>query len=332
MIKPYFETELGKLYKGDVRDIIPQLDDLSVDMSISSPPYWAQRDYKLGEEQLGQEGSFKDYINNLASIYDSLKPKIKSTLWVNLGDTYYGSNKGHGGKTKKQITNTGSFFELCETNQGTYTFTKAKKFKQRELPDKSLCMIPSRFAIELQDRGWILRNALIWRKPNKYPESPKDRYTHDYEYVFLFSKEKRYYFKQQFEPYTEKMNRWGGQILVADGKSEWDEGTGQMSYRNRDMRPNPAGRNKRSVWSINTKRVKGIKHFATFPESLLESPVDAGCPVGGVILDPFMGSGTTALYCEKLGIKWIGIELNESYCNTIKERVLNEINTRKSLG
>jgi site-specific DNA-methyltransferase (cytosine-N4-specific) len=161
-----------------------------------------------------------------------------------------------------------------------------------DVPRKSLCLIPFRFAIEMVRRGWLLRNVIIWHKPNVVPESVKDRFTLDFEYLFFFAKSPRYYFQQQFEPSTQP-------VTVRDRSTQ---------------------RNKRCVWSISTRGFAG-NHFAAYPEALLETPIAAGCPVGGVVLDPFLGTGTTALAAERLGRRWIGIELNPAYVQLAQERL-----------
>lgn len=182
-------------------------------------------------------------------------------------------------------------------------------------------MAPYRLSLKMIDeQRWMMRNQIIWQKPNCMPSSAKDRFTNDYEVVFFFVKNKKYYFKQILEPYTEPMNRWGGQKLIANKESTWDKGTGQNSYRNRNMRPNPKGRNKRAIWQINTKPFKG-SHFAVFPEKLIEPMIEAGCPDGGVVLDPFMGSGTTGLVAKKMGRNYIGIELNPNYVKMAEDRI-----------
>ena len=141
-------------------------------------------------------------------------------------------------------------------------------------------------------RGWLMRNVIIWHKPDATPESVKDRFTLDFEYLFFFAKSPRYYFSQQFEPSTQPLS----------------------------VRGRPTQRNKRSVWRISHGGLDG-NHFAAFPEALLETPIKAGCPAGCVVLDPFLGSGTTALAAERLGRRWIGIELNPAYAAMARERV-----------
>lgn len=303
----YYENNLGKLYLGNALNIDEKLDRESVDMCITSPPYWGLRKYE-NDEGLGREINLVDYVSNLVDIFDKIFPVIRTTgsLWVVIGDTYSSKSKGTGGKTTKQITNPGAFFESSKFNSG--------------LLDKSLCNIPARFSIAMQDRGWILRNDIIWHKPNAWVTSAKDRFTMDYEHIYWFTKiSKDYYFKQQFEPFSNN-TEWKP-IREKDGNADWDKGTGQESHRARNMRPNSEGRNKRTIWSINNKSIYGLKHFARFPKELLVTPISSTCPEDGIILDPFMGSGTTAIVAEEMKRKWIGIEIVEEYCETIRERI-----------
>lgn len=152
------------------------------------------------------------------------------------------------------------------------------------------------------------------------PSSATDRFTVDYEKLYFFTKSEQYYFEQQFEPYDKTLDRWGGNVLKADGKSLWDEGTGQNSYRNRNMRPNEEGRNRRAVWDINTEACPEA-HFAVYPESLVLPCIQAGCPENGVVYDPFMGSGTTAKMCIKTNRNYIGSELSKKYCEIAEKRL-----------
>jgi len=183
--------------------------------------------------------------------------------------------------------------------------------------DKCLCMIPFRFAVEMVNRGWILRNTIIWWKPSCMPSSAKDRFTVDFEYVFFFVKNKKYWFEQQTEqavtdlpvvrkPRSEPDNRL---IKAQLDKDPW----GSMGYTN-------GNRNKRTVWTINTKPYKEA-HFATFPEKLVEPMIKAGCPESGIVLDIFAGAGTTGLVAKKLNRDFIGIELNPEYIEIANKRI-----------
>lgn len=221
--------------------------------------------------ELGSEPTIELYLDHLFQIMDECYRVLKKTgtMWVNIGDSYGGSggSTGHTSKTKNLGRKTFDY--------GAYpSYANTKKYKA-----KSLLQIPSRFSIGMTDRGgWILRNELIWWKPNCIPYPGKDRFTVDFEKLFFYTKRGKYFFNQQFEPYTEPLDRWGGQGLKAkEGGGKWDEGTGQELYRDRDMRPDPRGRNKRTVWRINPSVYNGA-HFAVFPEGLIEPIIDAGCP------------------------------------------------------
>lgn len=328
MAELYFQDEKGILAKGDSLDALKLLGDNTADLAITSPPYWALRDYGVSE-QLGQEQNPKDFVNRLADIFDEtyrvLKPS--GSLWVVINDTWFSTSKGSGGTKSFQPGNQGSFF-------------KSKKY-EAPVQVKSLVNIPHRLAIELTDnRNWIHRSTVCWHKNNVMPTSAKDRFTRDFEYILIFVKEPTYYFKQLFEPYKEGINRWGGQKLVASGESKWDEGTGQETYRDRDLRPNKEGRNMRSVWelpldfgpednaiwTINNQSKTGLKHFAMYPEELVRRAIEFGCPEGGTVLDPFMGSGTTALVSESMNRNWMGCEINPEYCEIIESRLKEQRN------
>jgi len=147
----------------------------------------------------------------------------------------------------------------------------------------------------------------------------------DFEKIFFFVKQSTgYYFEQQLEPYTKPLDRWGGDDLEANGKSTWDNGTGQTTYRNRNMRPNPDGKNMRTVWSINTEPFPEA-HFATYPEKLVKRMIEAGCPENGLVLDPFMGAGTTAVVAKKLNRNYTGFELNPKYKLIAENRLIKEV-------
>ncbi len=266
---------------------------------------------------LGLEPTFGLFIEHLVDIFDEIKRVLKQTgsAWVVLGDTY--STQGGQNRDTMKVYSGYKSIRLENKMMGV------PLVKSKELPGKSLCQIPSRFAIKMNDRGWILRNELIWFKPNCMPSSATDRFTVDFEKVYFFVKSKNYYFEQQFEAYAEPLNRWGGEKLKAQGLSKWDHGTGQETYRERNMRPNPLGRNKRCVWEIPTKPFSGA-HFAVYPEVLAEVPIKAGCPKGGIVLDPFMGSGTTAVVARKLGRNFIGIELNQKYISLAEKRLAQQ--------
>ena len=315
--------DFGTIYTGNNVDILKILKRDSVDCVVTSPPYWALRDYGH-DSQIGLEPTFTEYISRLCSVFDEIKPVLKNsgTLWVNLGDSYYGSGKGgdYGGKT----------------NAGQGRKNMGSGFRNRELPDRSLCMVPQRFAIEMQERGWILRNCIIWHKPNCMPSSAKDRFTVDYEYLFFFTKSRKYFFETQYEPIKEssiKRNLRGvnpnkyttGDYFACGGSNTLSKPRPYKGYGNlAEIKANTPGRIKRCVWSINNKPLREA-HFATYPVELVETPIKAGCPVGGTVLDPFFGSGTTGVAAVNLGRKFIGIDVNSDYCEIAVKRIEREL-------
>lgn len=301
---------LNKIILSDCLEGIKQMPDSSVDCCISSPPYWGLRDYGV-DGQVGNETDFKEFVSKLIQLYSEIQRVLKptGTCFVNLGDTYNGTKQGN-----------------TETNKNPKLVTDSfKKERVKTIQDKSLLMIPERFAIGMIDAGWILRNQIIWHKPNQMPQSATDRFTVDFEKIFFFVKQSTgYYFEQQLEPYTKPLDRWGGDDLEANGNSTWDNGTGQTTYRNRNMRPNPDGKNMRTVWSINTEPFPEA-HFATYPEKLVKRMIEAGCPENGLVLDPFMGAGTTAVVAKKLNRNYTGFELNPKYKLIAENRLIKEV-------
>jgi len=274
---------------GDALTKLKELPEKSINMCMTSPPYWALRDYGV-DGQLGLEPTFDQYINNLCDIFDGVKRVLRDdgTCWVNLGDTYMG-NSSYSEKGRQDFGND----KIGMINKKQWLDPKyphKEKLRGREhiekcnIPSKSLSMIPMRFAIEMVNRGWILRNTIIWSKPNPMPQSVKDRFTVDFEYIFFFSKNKKYYFKQQMEPTitkdslvrdrdTTKLNNTPGRSRMAGLKTN--------DY---DMK------NKRTTWIISPRPYKEA-HFATYPEELCQSPIDAGCPEDGIVLDIFLITG-----------------------------------------
>lgn len=310
-MEPYFKSPFGTLYNGDVLEVLRQIADNSIDCCITSPPYWALRDYGF-DGQIGSEKDFHTYIENLWEIFTEVYRVLKpvATCWVNLGDTYAGS----GGTDNKSLLNSK---QVYSNSAGI------KSGKVKGLKNKSLCNIPARFAIGMTDRGWILRNEIIWHKPNALCTSVKDRFTVDFEKIFFFTKNEKYYFEQQFEPLKQSTfvkaknkyitNRYNDKkvSLSSDNTRKYYEKLNNGEFKER---------NKRTVWSMATKGFGG-QHFAVFPPKLPRNCIKAGCPEKGTVIDIFIGSGTTALEAQKLNRKWIGIDKNPEYCNIITKRV-----------
>ena len=458
--------KINSIYQGDSLEVLKTLPDKSIDCCMTSPPYWALRDYGV-KGQIGLESHFDAYVNQLCNIFDEMHRVLKDegTCWVNIGDTY--ANAGsidYPGSTVIPKDQSGLFGEISTAPQNKNDVQNARKkeldnVQQKVLKDKCLVMTPFRFALEMVNRGWILRNTIIWRKNNCMPSSVTDRFTVDFEYVFFFVKQKKYWFETQFEPLTNeiqeddanasllcvedadassKLKAERHQYLITKlyqikkdirdekiayrGKSagfdqynnalanakafrsgleilqEQEHITGEEMSFLKDYVQNhfsrPEGRNKRTVWTINTKPLKEA-HFAAYPEELCETPIKSGCPafickkcgkaretsferperpfvhrdvrdgdgdraiggaytkwlienppkqsisdcgcnagfIGGIVLDPFFGSGTTGIVALKQGKRFVGIvalkqgkrfvgiDLNPEYIEIAKKRL-----------
>ena len=361
------EMKTNIIIQGDCLTNLKTLPDESIDCVMTSPPYWALRDYGV-EGQLGLESTFDLYIKHLCDIFDEIKRVLKNTgtCFVNLGDTYYGSGKGDGGDVSKSkevyqmpkdwkrpsrdAYNQAGIKKNCLICNKEFLGKENSQFcsreclnkkgndfrsQNRQLPDKCLTMIPMRFAIEMVNRGWILRNNIIWHKSNCMPSSVKDRFTVDFEYLFFFTKKKKYYFEQQFEPLNEESIKRSFRAWSGKDKNTLNNPMGAIKHiekkhgiENKRMYNVEKGRNKRAVWKINPKPFKEA-HFAVYPEALCETPIKAGCPKDGIVLDPFFGSGTTGLVALKQNKKFIGLELNSKYIEIAKERLKPYLNQKK---
>ncbi len=295
----------NKILQGDCLEVLKTLPGESINCVVTSPPYWALRDYGA-EGQLGLEPTFQEYINKLCDIFDEVKRVLRKdgTCWVNMGDTYSGGNRANGGG------DVGSF-EPKNKSKNKADFSPNRM--GCGVQDKCLLQIPSRFAIEMTNRGWILRNEIIWYKPNCMPSSAKDRFTVDFEKAFFFVKNKKYWFETQYEPHKSKPHKYSNAKYKSIGKTSRAESDGSEFYH-------PQGRNKRTVWKVTTKPYKEA-HFATYPEDLIEPMIKAGCPEQGIVLDPFIGSGTTAVVAKKQNKNYIGIELNSEYIKLAEDRI-----------
>ncbi len=245
------------------------------------------------------------YISHLMQIFDEVYRVLKSTgsCWVNLGDTYNGSKIG---KTDRKMTDKISSEGLVKTSSS-------------RIPNKCLCNIPSRFAIEMTESGWCLRNEIIWHKPNVMPSAVDDRFTIDFEKIFFFTKmSKGYYFKKQLE----SQKRPNAKTVYSSNKRGI---YGPHTYSGNTYNASDyEGRNMRTVWTIPTSNSR-ISHKAMFPCKLIETPIKSCCPPGGTVLDPFCGSGTTLEFCRTNDIDAIGIEINEEYKQMIINRSMMNI-------
>lgn len=303
---------MNSLILSDAKHI--PLSDGVVQSCITSPPYYSLRDYGA-DGQIGLEDTLGAYIDSLVVVFREVRRVLRDdgVLWLNLGDSYAGSG-GPGGDYKRMY---GS-----DEAEKLYMKGRNPSNKQAGFKPKDLMMVPARVAIALQEDGWYLRGEIVWWKPNSKPEgSTADRPHRDHEMIYLLSKSRYYcYYPDEVRvPYAKPMNRWGGEVLKADGVSSWDEATGQETYRRRNMRPNPKGRNLRTVWKINTSYYKGA-HFATFPPELPELCIKASSQEGDIVLDPFSGSGTTVMVANNLRRHGVGLDISPEYISLARER------------
>lgn len=326
------------IYLGDAREMLAQLDSDSVDCIVTSPPYYRLRDYGVSG-QIGLESTPEEYIDRLVSVFNEARRVLKpdGTAWINIADSYSGSGKGGANYPDnaakwKQGTNRGSV-------QAPLPVTHATNCKP-----KDMIGIPWMLAFALRKEGWYLRQDIIWHKPNCMPESVRDRCTKSHEYIFLLSKSPKYYFDSEAiaEDIAESScTRYRQDIGVQEGSTRVQgKKNGNMKavfpryggkkytehpeqfYRTKSgslYLPRPK-RNKRDVWTIPTASYKEA-HFATFPERLVEPCILAGCPAGGIVLDPFIGSGTIGYVAHRLGRHYIGCEINQDYRELALKRI-----------
>lgn len=279
-----FET--NKIYLGDCINVLKTFPDKSINCCVTSPPYYGLRDYGV-EGQIGNENNIETYINKLVSVFNEVKRVLTDdgTVWLNLGDSW----------SKRNV-------------KGTISYKV-----------KDLIGIPWLVAFALRETGWYLRQDIIWSKGNPMPESVTDRCTKSHEYIFLLSKSKRYYFdsaairenrvSQHGSGNKQRKQRPNADILHKGSQA------GSIPYNG-----NETLRQKRDVWNVNIKPCAEA-HFATFPDTLIAPCILAGCPIGGIVLDPFMGAGTTGMVAKRNNRNYIGIELNLEYIKIAEERI-----------
>jgi DNA modification methylase len=315
------------LHHGDCREILPALDAGSVHTCVTSPPYFGLRKYGEGPE-IGAEPTPAEYVAALVNVFREVRRVLRDdgTVWLVLGDSYAGSwgAQGRQGKTGALAGRSAVAARqiACARKQETLTGSLART---PGLKPKDLIGIPWRVAFALQADGWYLRQDIIWHKPNPMPESVRDRCTKAHEYVFLLSKSARYSFDAEAikEPcQTDPKENYPGRARI----------TGRGDQKFAAVRGNDRGksggfpisgdkRNRRSVWTVATQAYSGA-HFATYPVKLIEPCILAGAPVGGLVLDPFAGTGTTALAALKHGRRFIGCELYAANVALARERLL----------
>lgn len=291
---------------GDCLASLITMADQSVNCCVTSPPYFGLRNYGV-EGQLGLEPTPEEFVTALVTVLREVRRVLRDdgTLWLNLGDSY----ARNPAKGQHKPGDSGKQAYLYDTGGGRASCTA-----QSGLADKQLIGIPWRVAFALQADGWYLRQDIIWKKPNAMPESVTDRCTKSHEYVFLLSKSPKYFFDGAAIK-EDAVKGAAGSSFNRGKTAEHQLGRSSSAERVEDGK-----RNKRSVWTVATAPYKAA-HFATFPPALIEPCILAGCPVGGTVLDPFGGSGTTAGVALAHGRKAVLCELNPEYAELVPSRI-----------
>lgn len=278
----YHADDQSLVFHGDARTVLKRLEDagLQVDCIVTSPPFYGQRDYRV-DGQIGLEPHPKEFVDSLVEVFEACRPVLRETgsLWVNLGDTYWSGKGAH---------------KSSEIKQGARRFG----VRPQDLPGdgqwarpKQLLLIPHRFAIAMQDAGWLVRNDNVWVKPSPIPDQVRDRCSISHEYVFHFTKQRWYYFDR---------------VQV-----------GRPGDHGRILPP-------LDTWVVPTVRRRGA-HRASYPEELVRIPVLSTTPPTGIVLDPFVGSGTTMVFAKTYGFRSIGIDLNLEYCRQTADALMDVI-------
>ena len=311
------------ILNGDCLSLLRQTPGQSINCCVTSPPYFGLRDYGH-KGQIGLEDTPEAFVARLVEVFREVRRVLRDdgTLWLNLGDSY--NTQPPGNKIPSGFSQTRPSRVSQNGDQET---VKTGRQLIEGLKKKDLIGIPWMLAFALRADGWYLRQDIIWHKPNPMPESVRDRCTKAHEYIFLLSKSERYFFDSDSmkEPVVTserdikraRVTGRGGQASSANylGSPQRDKSGG---FPQAD--PNNPVRNRRSVWTVATRPYKGA-HFATFPPDLIRPCVIAGCPVGGIVLDPFSGAGTTGVVCKQLGRNYLGYELNPEYVEMSKKRI-----------
>lgn len=337
-------TSQFEIRVGHCLELLAEVPDESVDCCVTSPPYWGLRDYgdpgrawpevsyrplpgmpeivvPAGVAALGQEREPYHYVAHLVAVFREVRRVLKSTgtLWLNLGDSFVGPGGGRQGKNGQRADR---------------SFTPRLKDKDAEgLKSKDLACIPWLVALALRTDGWYLRSDIVWSKPNPMPESVRDRPTRAHEYVFSLAKSERYFYDhvavREDEAETSRSRyRYAasdGRINSSGAYREAFDGTASHGLEGRARTGNPVvptdgKRNKRSVWTQTTQPYKGA-HFAVMPRDLVRPCILAGCPPGGLVLDPFAGAGTTGLVAVTEGRCFLGLEQSAEYAALARERI-----------
>lgn len=277
------EDALDRVVLGDAISFVKKLPTGSVDTVVTSPPYWQQRDYGC-DGQMGLEGDFRSYLESLFALFEETKRALKpdGTMWVNLGDCYNENTGGYFNNEKNDAPHIGRHR------------LKTQKY-QKDYPRRSLLLLPYRFGIKMIDEGgWVCRNIVIWRKKIVQPTTAENRFTIDFEPMFLFAKKSKYYFNKDTVKWIEDEDN-----MFAEGDRK----------------------ERRAVWELDSDHHGGTGHKAPYPLDLARIPILSSCPAGGIVLDPFLGSGTTAVAAKELGRHFLGCDLSQEWCEKAEKRI-----------
>jgi DNA modification methylase len=337
MRQPYWTNDHSTLYLGDAREVLAELPAGSVDCIVTSPPYYGLRDYGV-EGQYGQEPTPAAYVETLQRTFCEARRALADdgTLWLNLGDSYAANSDGWA---------RGADYNPYQP--------VVRPRSRLSVPPKNLLGMPWRVAFALQEDGWILRNAIVWHKPNAMPQSVVDRVSTRHEMIFMLVKQRRYWFDLDAirEPATgdHSLTRRAADgpastIGIRDdsplsGKSHDDQdalcgkhyGTSMLATGQRHTAAHARGKNPGDVWSISTRPLRAA-HFAAFPIDIPLRAIAAGCRPDGTVCDPFAGAATTALAAQQLGRPFIGIEISEPFCDLARARIVADAASRRRRG
>ncbi|EHL11139.1 DNA methylase [Peptoanaerobacter stomatis] len=321
----FLKENENRIICGDALETLKNFPDESINCSITSPPYYGLRDYHK-KEQIGREKTVEEYLDRLINVFREVRRVLKKdgTCFIVIGDSYAGTSSKKEQRDPK--------YPKGRNGQNPSITQKVLGYKSKDLMG-----IPWRLAFALREDGWYLRSDIIWHKENAMPEACKDRPTRSYEHIFLLSKSPRYYY--DYDSLAEPMKEVSKKRYVRGRSKEnkylnensgakiqkINEARGYGQYKGDNI---PQFRNKRDIWTINTTSFRG-NHYAAFPPKLAEICMITGCPKGGIILDPFIGSGTVGLIALLHNRKYIGIELNEEYVDLARKRIETEV---KKLG
>jgi site-specific DNA-methyltransferase (adenine-specific) len=310
-----------EILQGDCREMMRTMPEKSVQTCVTSPPYFGLRDYG-NDGQIGLEPTPDEFVGKLVEVFREVRRVLRDdgTLWLNLGDSYASMNRSG----RKESPGVGAKQEIKPIQTSVkWNAGDGSKFQWRipafdtEIKPKDLMGIPWRVAFALQADGWYLRQDIIWHKPNPMPESVTDRCTKAHEYIFLLSKSEKYFFDNEAIKEDAKSKSEG---IRFGGDKYGDSDDPKHATKSGNVSSEYTKANKRSVWTVTTKPFSGA-HFATFPPDLIEPCILAGSALGDTVLDPFGGSGTTAMVANQLGRNAVLCELNPEYIAIAHERI-----------